>query len=43
MLGLTIRLYAAHGGAWLIGLALAALLAFAIRPLLVGVLLWPHS
>ena len=42
MLGLTIRLYALpHGGAWLIGLALAALLAFAIRPLLVGVLLWP--
>jgi cell volume regulation protein A len=42
MLGLTIRLYALpHGGAWLIGLALAALLAFVIRPLLVGVLLWP--
>ncbi len=42
MLGLTIRLYALpHGWAWLIGLALAALLAFAIRPLLVGVLLWP--
>ncbi|HUZ34972.1 MAG TPA: cation:proton antiporter [Streptosporangiaceae bacterium] len=42
MLGLTIRLYALpHGGAWLIGLALAALLAFVIRPLLVGALLWP--
>ena len=42
MLGLTSRLYALpHGGAWLIGLALAALLAFTIRPLLVGVLLWP--
>jgi NhaP-type Na+/H+ and K+/H+ antiporter len=32
MLGLTIQLYALpHGGAWLIGLALAALLAFIIR------------
>jgi potassium/hydrogen antiporter len=42
MLGFTIRLYALpRGGAWLIGLGLAALLAFAIRPLLVGVLLWP--
>ena len=42
MLGLTIRLYALpRGGAWLIGLALAALLAFVIRPLLVGALLWP--
>jgi cell volume regulation protein A len=42
MLGLTIRLYALpHGGVWLIGLALAALLAFVIRPLLVGALLWP--
>ena len=42
MLGLTIHLHALpHGGAWLIGLALAALLAFVIRPLLVGVLLWP--
>jgi cell volume regulation protein A len=42
LLGLTIRLYALpRGGAWLIGLALAALLAFVIRPLLVGVLLWP--
>jgi cell volume regulation protein A len=42
MLGLTIRLYALpQANAWLTGLALAALLAFAIRPLLVGVLLWP--
>ena len=42
MLGLTVRLYALpRGGAWLIGLVLAVLLAFAIRPLLVGVLLWP--
>jgi cell volume regulation protein A len=42
MLGLTIRLYALpRGGAWLIGLSLAALLAFAIRPILVGLLLWP--
>jgi len=42
MLGLTIHLHALpHGGAWLIGLALAALLAFVIRPLLAGVLLWP--
>jgi cell volume regulation protein A len=42
MLGLTIHLHALpHGGAWLIGLALAALLAFVIRPLLVGAALWP--
>jgi len=42
MLGLTIRLYALpRGGAWLIGLVLAVLLSFVIRPLLVGVLLWP--
>ncbi|MGE5136501.1 MAG: cation:proton antiporter [Gemmatimonadota bacterium] len=42
MLGLTIRLYALpQASAWLIGLALAALLAFMIRPLLVGALLWP--
>jgi cell volume regulation protein A len=42
MLGLTIRLYALpRAGAWLTGLALAALLAFVIRPLLVGLLLWP--
>jgi cell volume regulation protein A len=42
MLGLTVRLYALpRGGAWLIGLVLALLLAFVIRPVLVGVLLWP--
>jgi potassium/hydrogen antiporter len=42
MLGLTVRLYALpRANAWLTGLALAALLAFVIRPLLVGVLLWP--
>lgn len=42
MLGLTIRLYALpRANALLTGLALAALLAFVIRPLLVGVLLWP--
>jgi cell volume regulation protein A len=42
MLGLTIRLQALpRAGAWLTGLALAALLAFVIRPLLVGVVLWP--
>jgi potassium/hydrogen antiporter len=42
MLGLTIRLYALpHANAWLTGLALAALLALVIRPLLVGALLWP--
>jgi cell volume regulation protein A len=42
MLGLTIRLSdLPDGRAWLIGLVLAALLAVVIRPLLVGVLLWP--
>jgi cell volume regulation protein A len=42
MLGLTIRLSdLPDGRAWLIGLVLAALLALVIRPLLVGVLLWP--
>jgi cell volume regulation protein A len=42
MLGLTVRLYALPAAnAWLTGLALAALLAFVIRPLLVGLLLWP--
>ncbi|MGE5133762.1 MAG: cation:proton antiporter [Gemmatimonadota bacterium] len=42
LLGLTIRLAALpQGNAWLIGLALAALLAFVIRPAGVGVLLWP--
>ena len=42
MLGLTISLHAlSHGGVLLTGLALAALLAFVIRPLLVGAVLWP--
>jgi cell volume regulation protein A len=42
MLGLTVPLHAlGHGGAWLIGLGLAGLLSFVIRPLFVGVLLWP--
>ena len=42
MLGLTIRLSdLPDGRAWLIGLVLALLLALVIRPLLVGVLLWP--
>jgi len=42
LLGLTVRLAdLPDGNAWLIGLALAALLALAIRPLLVGLLLWP--
>ncbi len=42
LLGLTIRLYALpHANAWLIGLTLAALLAFVIRPVLVGAVLWP--
>ncbi len=42
MLGLTVRLYALpRGGAWLIGLVLAILLALVIRPVLVGLLLWP--
>ncbi len=42
MLGLGVRLYAVpRGSTWLIGLVLAVLLAFAIRPLLVGVLLSP--
>ncbi|HET9896063.1 MAG TPA: cation:proton antiporter [Streptosporangiaceae bacterium] len=41
MLGLTVRLYALpEANAWLTGLALAALLALVIRPLLVGVLSW---
>ncbi|MFI5782475.1 cation:proton antiporter [Nocardia sp. NPDC051570] len=44
MLGLTIQLTGSHGivegGAWLIGLVLAILLALVIRPLLVGLLLW---
>jgi cell volume regulation protein A len=42
LLGLTIRLYALpERNAWLIGLALAVLLALVIRPVLVGLLLWP--
>ncbi len=42
MLGLTIHLAALPAGrAWQIGLALAALLSLLIRPLLVGLLLWP--
>ena len=42
MLGLTIQLHALPDGrAWLIGLVLAVLLAFVIRPVLVGLLLWP--
>ncbi|GAB3971478.1 cation:proton antiporter [Actinoallomurus acanthiterrae] len=42
MLGLTIRLRdLPDGQAWLIGLALAMLLAFVIRPVLVGLVLWP--
>jgi cell volume regulation protein A len=42
MLGLTISLRGlADGGAWWIGLVLAAALAFVIRPLFVGLMLWP--
>jgi cell volume regulation protein A len=42
MLGLTMRLSAlGHGGAWAAGLALAALLAFVIRPGLVGLVSLP--
>ena len=42
MLGLTIQLYdLPHYWDWLIGLVLAVLVAFAIRPLLVGLLLLP--
>jgi cell volume regulation protein A len=42
MLGLTVSLAGlAHGNAWLIGLALAVLLAVVVRPLLVGLLLVP--
>lgn len=42
MLGLTIELRSLpHHREWLIGLALAVLVAVVIRPLLVGVLLWP--
>lgn len=42
MLGLTVRLRdLPNGHAWLIGLVLAVLLAFLIRPLLAGLVLWP--
>ena len=42
MLGLTVSLRdLPDGGAWWIGLVLAVALAFVIRPLFVGVLLWP--
>lgn len=42
MLGLTIQLHMlSDHWVWLSGLALAALLALVIRPLLVGALLWP--
>jgi cell volume regulation protein A len=42
MLGLTVSLTGlAHGNAWLIGLALAVLLALIVRPVLVGLLLLP--
>lgn len=42
MLGLTVSLTRlAHGDAWIIGLALAVLLALVVRPVLVGLLLWP--
>ncbi|EWM10259.1 Na+/H+ exchanger [Kutzneria sp. 744] len=42
VLGLTVNLGSlADGGAWLIGLVLAVLLAFVIRPLFVGLVLWP--
>jgi cell volume regulation protein A len=42
LLGLTVHLADLHGrDVWMIGLVLAGLLVFAIRPLLVGLLLWP--
>jgi cell volume regulation protein A len=42
LLGLTIRLRdLVDARVWLVGLLLAALLTFVIRPLVVGVLLWP--
>ena len=42
MLGLTVSLAGLiHGNAWLIGLALAVLLALIVRPVLVGILLLP--
>jgi potassium/hydrogen antiporter len=44
ILGLTIQLHKlAHDWAWLAGLVLAVLLSLVIRPLLVGLLLWPVS
>jgi potassium/hydrogen antiporter len=44
LLGLTVRLAALpEGDAWMIGLVLAVLLTLVIRPLLVGLLLWPVS
>jgi cell volume regulation protein A len=42
VLGLTVHLRSlADGNAWSIGLALALLMAFVVRPLLVGLVLWP--
>ncbi|HZD37453.1 MAG TPA: potassium/proton antiporter [Actinomycetes bacterium] len=42
LLGLTVRLAdLPDGNAWLIGVVLAVLLALVIRPLLVGLVLWP--
>jgi cell volume regulation protein A len=41
-LGLTIQVHSlGDGNAWEIGLAVGALLAFVIRPVLVGLVLWP--
>lgn len=42
VLGLTVDLGSfPDGDAWLIGLALAVLMAFVVRPVLVGLVLWP--
>ena len=42
LLGLTVQLKTLPDGeAWVIGLVLAALIAFVVRPLLVGLVLWP--
>jgi cell volume regulation protein A len=42
LLGLTVQLKTLPDGrAWLIGLVLAALMAFVVRPVLVGLVLWP--
>lgn len=42
VLGLTVNLESiADGAAWSIGLGLALLMAFVVRPLLVGLVLWP--